>query len=243
MKFRKNKLGKIILILLMMFILTGCSVDYNVVVDEQKRVKETVKVIESNENILKNNDYIDLFLTEQINAFKKNPLYQNYVFNKKMGKKFSYVTLTRNYDSLKAYSESLTFNHLFEYAEITTNNGIVTFKTAGKYYYDNVFGENNPDPLFFIDNINIKMKFYNNIIDSNADEIDKKNNILIWNINADNKEKELYFKIGKDKRYDIIVLDYLYNNRINVIIIASAVIVGLLITFIIYKKIKKNNTV
>ena len=88
MKFRKNKLGKIILILLMMFILTGCSVDYNVVVDEQKRVKETVKVIESNENILKNNDYIDLFLTEQINAFKKNPLYQNYVFNKKMGKKF-----------------------------------------------------------------------------------------------------------------------------------------------------------
>ena len=45
MKFRKNKLGKIILILLMMFILTGCSVDYNVVVDEQKGLKKQLKLL------------------------------------------------------------------------------------------------------------------------------------------------------------------------------------------------------
>ena len=125
---------------------------------------------------------------------------------------------------------------------VTNENGIVTFKTIGKYYYENAFSDNYDDPLFFINSITIKMKFYNNIIDSNADMVDKKNNVLIWNINSNNTEKTIYFKIGKDKRYDIIILDYVYRNQTN-IIIGMSIIVIVLLTLIIQKKIKKNNIV
>lgn len=249
MKFNKklekllNKKTKIIFILLFVLFFTGCNVDYNVLVDDKKQVQESIRFVNSNDNILVNNEDVDLYLTTQIDAYKKIPLFKNYRFSKKIGKTFSYVTSNRRFSSLEEYRNSPVFNHLFEYAEVTNENGIVTFKTTGKYYYENAFSDNYDDPLFFINSITIKMKFYNNIIDSNADMVDKKNNVLIWNINSNNTEKTIYFKIGKDKRYDIIILDYVYRNQTNIIIGMSIIVIIVLLTLIIQKKIKKNNIV
>ena len=247
----RNKINKFLIhrkkifILLFAFFLTGCSIDYNVLVDEKKRVEESITMFVSNEDIKQYNNSVEGYLTSKIYEYKNKDIYKPYQFARKIGKENSYVILTRKFKSLKEYSESPNLKNLFEFVIVEEDDSGTSLKTTGKYYKENIYSDY-VDTVALIENITIKYKFYNNIIESNADEFDEKNNILIWTIDINDNEKHLYFKIGNDKRYDIIMLDKLYKNVDKIIIVISTIgVVGIisLIYLYFYKISKKNNEI
>ncbi|MFA5603733.1 MAG: hypothetical protein WDA12_02630 [Bacilli bacterium] len=235
---------KILLILLIMILITGCDVDYKVIVDSNYRVKETVKFIGDNKTITEKGYNVDLYLTEQIETHQNISLFKGYKFIKKMGTTDSFVTIDRQHRNLEAYSKSPVFNQLFESANIVYEEGTVTFNTTGENYYKNFYNNDElVDPEFYVDKITIQMRFHNNIIESNADSTDETKNTLTWNVSSEKELKKIYFKIGNAKRYDIILLDYVIENKIKIISILLTVMVvgGVALKF--YENYKKNDSI
>ena len=89
----------------------------------------------------------------------------------------------------------------------------------------------------------INIKFYNEIVNHNADKVDKKSNIYTWIVNKNTTKDNLYFKIGPKVRYDVMILDYIQNNLISIIIIGGIILFILMTSLYIYIKIKKNNEI
>lgn len=219
---------KILLIIAVIFLITGCSVDYKATVYSNYRVKETASFIGRNDILINYNENIDTYLDSQIDSYEKISLFKTYKFNKKINDDFSYVKSTKIYRNLKSYIKSPIIEQLFEDIDIKEENGTVTFTTIGETYYGQYFDDNQKhEPEFFIDEITIKLRFHNEIIEHNADHLNVAENTLEWNINSNNQEPKLYFKLGSSKKYDIILIDMIYDNKITIGII------GILL-FIIY---------
>ncbi|MDD2518617.1 MAG: hypothetical protein PHI05_03540 [Bacilli bacterium] len=235
---------KILLILLIMIIITGCDVDYKAIVDSNYRVKETVKFIGDNKTIAEKGYNVDLYLTEQIETHENISLFKGYNFIKKIGKTDSFVTIDRQHRNLEDYSRSPVFNQLFESAAVVYDEDTVTFNTTGENYYKNFYNNDDlVDPDFYVDKITIQMRFHNNIIESNADSTDEATNTLTWNVSSSKELKKIYFKIGNDKRYDIILMDYVIENKIKFISILLTLLVVGGVTLKFYENYKKNDSI
>lgn len=234
---------KLLFLLLIPLMITGCSVDYNVLVDENKKVVETVKFIGVNEQISNNNESLDMYLNEQITTYKQIDLFSHYIFTKHVGKMASYVMMQKSYESLKEYSNSTVFRNIFEGAEVIKKEDYTSFNTTGKYYYNNLYGGEGTEPDFYINDLTIKIKFYNKVVDSNADKVDERNNTLEWDITPENIEKYIYFKVSNDKRYDIMVIDFIIRNKVTFISIFTVTVSILIILLYLHLNLKKNNKI
>ncbi|MDD4643923.1 MAG: hypothetical protein PHW90_02760 [Bacilli bacterium] len=235
---------KLLILLFIPIMITGCSVDYDVLINTKKEVVETIKFIRKNDDILTFNDSINIYLSSLIDSYKREPSLTNYRFNKKQGNIYSYILLNRRHESLEGYKQTPLFQYLFEDANIIKNDEYTIFKTVGEYYYNNLYGESEGiDPNFHIEGVNIKFKFYNNIIESNADDFDKKTNTLTWNLTANDLEKYIYFKIGNQKKYDIIVMDFVIKNQGKIIGILIATVLLSIVSIYLYFKVRKGSTI
>ncbi len=238
------KLIRLLVILCVLILFTGCNTDYNLLVNHKGEVVETVSFIRPNEEILQGYESVKLYLYEQVNVYKDIPKLKDYRFIEKENSVYSSITIIREYDSLYEFKLSPLFELLFEDAVIISNFEFTSVNTIGDYYYDNLYGaDDNPDPTFYIGDIDIKIKFYNNIIDSNADEFNEKENTLLWSINSNDKEKNIYFKIGNQIKYDIIVKDLLTRNQTTITIILSLLTIILILSIYIYIYINKKNAI
>lgn len=222
----------------MLLLVTGCSVDYKVVIDSNYKVKEISKFIGQNDVILSYNDSIDLYLDSQIKSYQKITKFKSYTFDKKIKNSFSFIEMERKYPNIDVYIDSPILNQLFEMIDIEKKDGFLTFTTAGETYYDQYFDDNKKhEPEFFVDEINIKMRFHNEIVEHNADYFDITNNTLEWNISKNNQISKIYFKLGPTKKYDIILVDLIYENRITIGVL-SFFIVGI---YLVGKKVYHNH--
>lgn len=236
---------KIIIILCITFIITGCSVDYHLLVNDKKQVIETVKFTRPNSEILQYNDSVNLYLSNQINTYKNISMFKDYEFTKQQGKDYSSIIITKQYDNFQGLKDSVIFNQLFEDAVIINNEEQMIVQTVGEYYYEKLYGDSKdkPDPTFYVGDINIKVKFYNNIIENNADIFNEIDNTLLWKITSEDKEKNIYFKIGNQKKYDIIFIDFFNRNKTVVIIIFSLITLLTFTVLYIYFFARRSNKI
>lgn len=234
---------KKIFIFLFAFFLTGCNINYNVLVDAEKHVEEKIEMFVRNKDVTLYDKDVTGYLINKINKYKRMEEYQPYQFYRKTGEESSSITLTRKFKSLKEYSKSPILGNVYEFVVVEEDDNSISFKTTGDFYKVNIYGDY-VDTVAFIEKITIKFKFYNNIIESNADNFDKKSNTLTWTIDVNDDEKHLYFRIGNDKRYDIILLDKLFKNINWIITVIGAIgiiCVLLLLCLKFYKISKRNN--
>ena len=231
---------KILLIILLIFCITGCSADYDLVITDKKKVYEKVVLLDENDNILKTSDSIDYFL-----LYKKKQ-FTSLGYNVENIKKDqqSGFNLSNNYDSLNEFIETSMMKSLFENANIEDDNNLFIFETTGQYLYNNIFTiDILSDYIYNLDEIKVKIKFYNKVIKHNADYADEKNNVYTWILSKENNYDNIMFQLSNDVRYDIKYADYLNRNKI-VFIIIGIVIVLIIFTFLQLKKIiKRNNSI
>ncbi|MFA5407896.1 MAG: hypothetical protein WC343_03895 [Bacilli bacterium] len=235
--------NKVVLLVFVLLLMTGCNIDYNITVNDKKEVEETATVSSTNQSILVNNESINLYLNQQIDTYKNLNNFNKYSYSKVIGDVNSSVTMSREYSSLREYAKSPIFKYVFENATIIENEEYTSFKTVGAYYYNHMYSEKEQiDSNFYIDTVIIKIKFYNKVLENNADEVDNKNNVLTWKITSKSIEKSIYFKINNDKRYDVIIMDFITKRKVSLISFLTIIIVILLTCLIVRRKLRSNNS-
>lgn len=232
---------KKVLAIISLILLTGCNCEYNLVITDKQEVKENFKIYINNNQIDSSFSSIDEYLDYYKNLYLENDGFNSYKIDAKKSTPNSYFIVNRKYKNLNDYVSSLTFKSMFYYANIEKIGKYTTFTTSENSYIASLKEEIMQDNKF--DSFTIKIKFYNEVVDSNADEIDLKNNIYIWNVNENDEENYIYFKTSSKVKYWIKFKDWIENNIISIIIVLSAAILVTVALAYICIKSKKNNEV
>lgn len=223
------KLKTVFLLIFLLFI-TGCSIDYKATVYSNNKIKEQAKFIGKNELILKNNDSLDLYLDSQMESYKNINIFSDYKFKKIIKEDFSYVDVSKTYRNLNQFKSFSLINQLFEEITIEKSNNKTIFRASKSLL--NL--DDSPDPTFFVEKINIKFRLHNEILKSNANFFDISKNTLEWNIDPNNVE-EIYFELGLNKKYDIILIDLISDNKITIGLLSLLLFIMLIISRKVYK--------
>ena len=229
---------KKILLFLTIIFFTGCTCDYNLTIDNKKRVYEDATFMDDNSNILKYDSSVQEFLYNRENEFydyNSTRIYEN---------DMSGLNVKRSYNSIDEYVQSSLYLRAFEKSYIVKDKDFYKFETSGQYYRNNIFSNSLESTFKYnIDKINIKIKFYNEVISSNADEIDKANNIYTWTIDKESLNESISFQLSNKVRFDVMFKDFIYRNKITLIVICGILVVVVFSLIKLRQVMKKNNSI
>lgn len=232
------KIKKILILATFMILFTGCDVEYNLVIDNKKRVIEEATFLQDNDNMLKYSSTIDEFIydREQENFLDSSYQYERIYEGDKSG-----LNVKNSYKSLEDYVNSRIYKRLFEDAKIISDKKFYSFTTFGDYYRNSVFST----PLeatyrYNIDKITVNIKFYNVVDSHNADKVDEKNNVYTWYLESSNLNEQIKFTLSNEVRTDIVMQNFFSKYKI-VIIVCLLVIVLSIYGILKFMSIRKEN--
>ncbi|MBO5182820.1 MAG: hypothetical protein J6B64_00240 [Bacilli bacterium] len=231
-----NKL-KIIILFCIITLLSGCSVQYNLKINEDNTINESVVATEKTRRM---ESYTRLKDRQAVmylyNMFKRKN--ENININYINEDTNTIATAFTSHNDINDYANKFK-SDVFESINIEKNGGVITF-TANQ---SKLLGENSGYTLVYDDiTINIEIPYevtYNNA-DSNSESV------YTWNIGKNNNLKTIKFsyKEGSIKeKINVKINDKVYNINYGLIAIGSLITIILLIVIFVYIKNKKNNIV
>lgn len=213
---------KKIFLILVLLLLSGCSVDYNLSYIDDEIIENITLTVDN---------------ASQIEELKSNNIYA-------IADASSLIKYNINYERKKAiysYTYSLdSFNRANYVNQCFDAFGFVK-KNEFEYVLSTSKGFNCMNYSYIpVDGYTIKITTNHEVIESNADSV--KRNEYTWNINNDNaSNKAIYIHFGKVKERTI--LDWIYENLLSIIIIGSIFIIITTAVGYIVVKSKKNNEI
>ncbi len=226
-------LKKIILILIIIFITTGCvSSDYNLTINKDLSVNEEVFISATDE-------YFDLFYMDYRLTIVKN-VYNNQEIMKTLpDNNYSYklieeerrpgVLANKKYNNINDYIKETIFKtQVFEDIEYIEKDNLITIQTKNFLPYV----EDETDVRYPISDLKINIKVPYVVTSNNADKYDNVTNTYTWNIDEETKDKKIEITFDKNKIY-------VYNLGIY-IFISILIILAIIVIVIILKMVKKN---
>lgn len=231
---------RILVLLVSILLLTGCSVKYDITITDKEQIKEEMTITVDNKTAIEKSNSLDEYLDYYSNIYADNQGYGEFNVKTKKGKEFSKFIVKNTYGSLTDYTSSFSFRSMFNKAVIERVGNYVTFTTSENEYLKALNSAEYLDEEFFYEDFIINIKFYNKVVNHNADYVDEKNNIYTWEVTKNNPKDFITFKYSKEKRYDVIFKDWVMVNLLPIIIIGAFLIFA--ICFGIYIAIvRKNN--
>ena len=214
---------------LFLLLITGCSVKYNLAINEDLSITEE-SIIEGSDDLY--NTYYKTtkknILKSLLDIYKTDLDDNNYTYELTEGIS-PYVTITRKYDSVGEYlNNSKMFNGYFDDIKYTENGNYKRIETIG-------FNKNESDnqDRFYVEKLTISIKCPYVVTNHNAKNVDKQTNTYYYELSEDSELKVLL-------EYDISQ-KYNPNGDIIWIIIISIAIIAIIwfIVFILNKNQKK----
>ena len=218
---------KIIVLIAFLFLITGCSVKYSIVINDDLSLTEEANLTGTEDfftkyykttktNVIKS--YLDIYS----GVLDEN----NYQYELKDGD-IPYVNVKKTYGSVLDYTkESILFNGYFDEVKYSENGNIKKIETVGFYEND----PNDNEDRFYVSKLEISIKCPYKVINNNAKKIDKKTNTYYYDLSNDNK----------------IILEYDTSSKYNpnsetfrIIIICLLGIVGMWLSLIFFNKKNK----
>ena len=229
----KNK--KIILLILVMLLFSGCSVNYNLYINGDLTVNEKVTA--------QGSSYSLKTMTGQEPKAAANSLYDLYKID---GVKYSFSIYedngdiksiaTTSYKSLEDYEDKFT-SDIAKEVNITRDGDLITLEIKQDVPLDNYASRS-----LIYDSISVNIDVPFKVTKHNADSVN--GNTYTWNITKDGKLKNIKItfneketKVSKKINFGFFEINVKYSA---VFAIAFAAII-LLIVIIVYIKNKKNN--
>lgn len=210
---------KIFLFLLPILLLTGCTVNYNLTINENSIV-ETISgtAYKSDYEIKETDTDINLFYTlindDVTSLIDGSDLYTKDIENNNNGIDYNYT-----YNYKKNFDKSRIINTCFENHYIDETDEYYSIKLSGEFY------------CLYADKININVTSNYEVIDNNAKSID--GNKYKWVIDKSNNV-DISLTVSKNVRYEEPVKAKLFSTFQIVGLIVFAVLV--IITYILYKR-------
>ena len=226
---------KKILFLCLIFILSGCSVEYNLTINEDGSISEKVVAQEITNRMesstrLKGEQAVNYLF----NMFKRSD--SNIKLASKNDDLNTYATVTNSLKSLEEYQNNFT-SDVFDSVEIENDNGLVTiiFKQTQK------LGGNSSRELIYDDiTVNITIPYV--VKKHNASKVD--GNTYTWEIKKNQNLKKIkisYEEGSKKDSINIKINNKTYNINYGLVVISGIIVVLLVIVLVVFIKNKKNN--
>lgn len=229
------KIIKKILFICMIFILTGCSVEYSLKINEDNTVSEKVIATENTNRMesitrQKGNQAVSYLY----NMFKRD----GSSINSRTDGNSTIATSMKIHNNIDEYSSDFT-SDIFKEMVVTRKDGIVTL-TANQ---DEILSNESSNSLIY-DEIKISIIVPYTVVENNADNVSR--NTYTWNIkkNDDLKTIKISYKEGNKKdKININLNNKTYNINYGMV---TGIIIGLIILTIfltVLIKNRKNNVV
>ena len=228
---------KIFIFLCLVLLLSGCSVEYDLTLNDDLTVSEKVVATEKTKRMEA--------LTKQKGKQAVNYLYDMF---KRNGED---ITLTSREDDYNTYATVITSHEdindyaskfssdVFDNVNVTKDGNIITFSAEQK---ELLSSDTNYSLLYDDITVNITIQF--EVTSNNADKVN--GNTYTWNIKKDSDYKTIEFSYKEGNKKDEIninVNNETYNIHYGVIIAVGLVIIISSIVLFVYIKNKKNNVV
>lgn len=214
---------RIIVLLFGVLLLTGCTADYNLEIDNNLLKEEITGMVSKNE-LNENNSEAPNTVSSLINEGQYPFANSTEIYDKKLNEDGNNINYkySFNYD-MTNFDKSSLINTCFENHEIVDLGNYYSIKLSGEFY------------CLYAKNINVNVTSNLNVISNNAKKV--KDNTYTWVINKDTTNIE--FVVDKTKPFT-------KNNKkgSSTFRIISFVILMVLsgITYLLYKK-KSNNEI
>lgn len=204
---------RIVLLLLIMLLVTGCSGTYNLNIDKNLKVKEELNVTLENEA----SSY------EKLDSLLKSKKVDEKEYKLVTKENDLKVTYKHEYDSIEEYLlESLLYKQLFDNISYNTDRVDYTLEANNIFNLNNTKLDNSKNIKLL--QINVTTPLY--IIDENSDT--NSENTYSWTIDNNTKEKDIFINFSiKDKKL----------NNGTIIVICSFVLSVLIILIILIKRL------
>ena len=218
---------RIIVLLLTIFLITGCKVNYNLVINEDLTLTEEANLTGTSEFF--NNYYKTTkknVLKSLLEIYQDNLNDNNYNYELK-DDNVPYVLVSKKYNSIDEYTKnSILFNGYFDEVKYTVDGNIKKIETVGF----NPNESDNPD-RFDIKSLNISIKCPYVVKNHNAVKVDESTNTFFFEL--DNEHEKILFEFDSSSKFNP------NKNLIRTIIICILAIIATWIT--VYYLNKKNN--
>ncbi len=234
--FLKNV--KLFCLLILIFIFSGCTVKYDLVIDNKKHVSESVTLLEPNDNLLKYAPSVEDFLDKNSKSFG------DYKVKKIISKLDSGYKLNQNYSSLYSYKKGTFFKFAFDDAVIDETDSGLNFNTSGEYHRNKIFTV----PLesvfkYSIDEVIVNIQFYNEILTTNSDSCNKSTNTCTWIIKKDDIAKQIKFSLSDKVRNDIMIKDFINKNKLLLLLFGGIIFLVVIFVKSFFQVMDKNNRI
>lgn len=221
----------------LLFLTSGCSIEYNLTINDDSSVNESVVAIEQTDRMeartkLKGEQAINYLY----NMFV--PDEDRFSLNYKEENKTTEATVDATYDNIEKYASSFK-SDIFDSINITKNKDQITLYTAQK----KKLGGYDPSSLIY-DDITINLKVPFDVVSNNADSV--KGNTYTWNIdkNSNVKTIEITYKDKSLKdQATVSINNKKYNFKYEYIVLGVAIIFIFGIVVFVMINNKRNNIV
>ncbi len=219
------------LFIIILILITGCSVEYNLNIDSSFS-EHTVYIPESSEEMIDGTQYrLPALFSESRLTYDNSNLKEIKYYNIKTLKdnKFSFNFV---YDD-NQLNDSNIANSCYQFFSVDTKENEVSILTGNKFYCFDVYEE--------LDSVTININSNYKVIQSNADKIvGKKHTWYITRENASNKP--IIFVYDKSKK-NMTIMQYLIDNVPLVVVVGTTLMLGGITFLIINTKKKKANKI
>ncbi len=192
---------KIVLIFVYILILSGCTAEYNINIDKDLIIDETIVLGDSTYNIKKQNLNVDSFIDSILYEFDTDPNYSMYVYEKDIKESFVNVKAKTIYLDFLGYNRNNNVKeNLFSKLNIYEDNGTYTFEYKIKPK-DQIKIFNESESLYdsLIDEVTVNITLPFQVEKHNADSYIAHTGTYTWNYSKNSKLKDINIKFNTNK--------------------------------------------
>lgn len=229
---------KIILCLISLLLLTGCSIDVNLVINSKKELDENITISNNSDVFDEEPDIVtDNYKKSYLSLLRQEKYMASFTSNKNEIK----AKITNKNNKLIDFSNSVSFKQIFSDLKVEDNKYSFIISSDAISLLEDTYGIGSIPEMFF-EEIPINIQFHNVIENANADKYNAKTNTYTWIINKDNLNRNIEFSITNEKRYDIII-PYLFKKYLGVIIFGLMLLTLIVLSVIVTIKSKRANQI
>ncbi len=229
------KIIKKIIIVFIIFIVSGCSVKYNLTINQDGSVNETVVAQENTKKMesmtrLKGDNAVN-YLYKMFNRGDSNISISSVsdTYN-------TTATAVKIHNSIDEYASNFK-SDVFDNINLTKENDNINIETN----QSKLLGNNSNYSLLY-DEIEVNIKVPYEVVSNNADKVS--GSTYSWNINKNTGLKNIklsYIEGNKKNNINIKLNDKTFNISYVVISISGIILVLLILVLMVYRKNRKNN--
>ena len=222
---------KILFLFIVLFLLSGCTVNYRLSISESGEIEEDIKFLESTSVLKTFSNSIQSDLDKELQNVKQSGIYDSYTMDAFVEDGYGIGTGKRVYSSFDNFkNNSIIVNEMFEDISIIDNGkvGSIHLKPVSNFKY---FEESSMYSSL-LDKVNFEINIPYKVIDGNYDK--EENGVYTWTINKGENLKGINISYSTNENiFDKIPL--------SIWIISSIIFVILLISVYVYIKYKLNS--